>query len=276
MIDVLPSERRGEGLGYFGLSNNLAMGFGPMTGLFLHEQYSFDMLFITSLVLGTVGFVFASFVKTPAKPLRKHEAISLDRFILLKGIPAGISLMCLAIPYGMTSTYIALYALDCGVVLNAGIYFSVMSVGLMVSRLFSGRMVDKGWLTQIIAFGMVITAVSYFALSFLEDVMGASLNAGSILFLLIALLTGVGFGAMFPAYNTLFVNLARNDQRGTATSTFLIMWDLGIGLGLLMGGFISEMSGFDLAYQIGAALCALSLIYFTIWVTPHFNKNKLR
>ena len=94
-----------------------------------------------------------------------------------------------------------------------------LSVGLMVSRLFSGRMVDKGWLTQIIAFGMVVTAVSYFALSFLEDVMGASLNAGSILFLLIALLTGVGFGAMFPAYSTLFVVLARHDQMGTAPST---------------------------------------------------------
>ena len=183
VIDVLPSERRGEGLGYFGLSNNLAMSFGPMTGLFLHEQFSYNMLFLCALLLGGMGFAFACFVQTPAKPVRKHEPISLDRFVLVKGIPAGISLLLLAVPYGMTSTYIALYAVDCGVLLNAGLYFTVMAVGLMASRLFSGRLVDKGWVTQVIAFGIAIVAMSYLGLSFLAEVIGVNIQAGSVLFL---------------------------------------------------------------------------------------------
>ena len=276
VIDVLPSERRGEGLGYFGLSNNLAMSFGPMTGLLLHTHFSFNLLFLTSLVLGGLGFALACFVQTPAKPTKAHEPLSLDRFVLVKGIPAGVSLLCLAVPYGMTSTYIALYALECGVLLNAGLYFTVMSVGLMVSRLFSGRLVDKGWLTQVITFGIAVVSISYLSISFLSHVIAMNLNAGSVLFLVIALMTGIGFGSMFPAYNTLFVNLGRNDQRGTATSTFLIAWDLGIGFGLLMGGFISEMSSFAVAYRIGTILCVVSLLYFIMWVRPHYNKNKLR
>ncbi len=38
VIDILPSSRRGEGIGYYGLANNTAMSFGPMTGLFMHTM----------------------------------------------------------------------------------------------------------------------------------------------------------------------------------------------------------------------------------------------
>lgn len=72
--------------------------------------------------------------------------------------------------------------------------------------------------------------------------------ACSIIFFTVALLLGIGFGIMFPAYNTLFVNLAPNSQRGTATSTYLTSWDVGIGIGMLTGGYIAEVSTFDKAY----------------------------
>ena len=91
-----------------------------------------------------------------------------------------------------------------------------------------------------------------------------------------ALLMGVGFGIMFPAFNTLFVNLAPNSQRGTATSTYLTSWDVGIGVGMLAGGYIAEISTFDKAYLFGACLTVVSTIYFKIKVTPHYHKNKLR
>ena len=67
---------------------------------------------------------------------------------------------------------------------------------------------------------------------------------------------------MFPAYNTLFVNLAPNNQRGTATSTYLTSWDVGIGAGMLLGGYIAEIATFKMAYLFGAALTVISLFYF--------------
>lgn len=87
---------------------------------------------------------------------------------------------------------------------------------------------------------------------------------------------GVGFGIMFPAFNTLFVNLAPNSQRGTATSTYLTSWDVGIGIGMLTGGYIAEISTFDKAYLFGACLTVVSTLYFKLKVTPHYHKNKLR
>lgn len=157
VIDIMPSSRRGEGLGYYGLANNIAMSIGPMTGLFLHDAgVGYTLIFCCSLLAGIIGLTCAWLVKTPYKPPIKREPISLDRFILLKGIPAGISLLLLSIPYGMTTNYVAMYAKQIGITSSTGFFFTLMAIGMAVSRLFSGKLVDKGKITQVIAFGLYL------------------------------------------------------------------------------------------------------------------------
>jgi MFS family permease len=277
VIDIMPSSRRGEGLGYYGLSNNIAMAVGPMSGLFLHDAgMSYTTIFCCSLGSCIAGFICASLVKTPYKPPVKREPISLDRFILLKGIPAGISLLLLSIPYGMTTNYVAMYAKEIGINATTGFFFTFMAVGMAISRIFSGKIVDKGKITQVISAGLYIVVFSFFLLSACVYIINWNSMACSIIFFAVALLLGVGFGIMFPAYNTLFVNLAPNNQRGTATSTYLTSWDVGIGIGMLTGGYIAEVSTFDKAYLFGACLTIISMLYFNGKVTPHYHKNKLR
>ncbi|CCZ08730.1 putative uncharacterized protein [Odoribacter sp. CAG:788] len=277
VIDILPSSRRGEGLGYYGLANNIAMSFGPMTGLFMHGACSYEVIFTCSLVSGCLGLIMASLVKTPYKQPVKREPISLDRFFLVKGLPAGVSLLLLSIPYGMTTTYVAMYAEEIGIRTSSGLFFTCMAVGLAVSRIFSGRQVDKGRITQVISLGMYLACISFFALSACERLMEWNAGVTSVLFLGIALLQGVAFGTMFPAFNTLFVSLGTNSQRGTATSTYLTSWDVGIGIGLMTGGVVAEaFGGFNHAYLIGGCLTVVSTLFFVVKVAPHFNRNKLR
>lgn len=277
VIDIMPSSRRGEGLGYYGLANNLAMSVGPMTGLFLHDAgASYTLIFCCSLGSCLLGLLCASLVKTPYKPPVRRDPISLDRFILLKGIPAGISLLLLSIPYGMTTNYVAMYARQIGIAAPTGFFFTFMAVGMAVSRLFSGRLVDRGKVTQVISAGLYLVILSFFLLSACAVVIRSHPSACIVLFYTIAALLGIGFGIMFPAYNTLFVNLAPNSQRGTATSTYLTSWDVGIGIGMLTGGYIAEISTFDKAYLFGACLTVVSTLYFNMKVAPHFRKNKLR
>lgn len=277
VIDIMPSSRRGEGLGYYGLSNNIAMAVGPMSGLFLHDAgMSYTTIFCCSLGSCIAGFICASLVKTPYKPPVRREPVSLDRFILLKGIPAGISLLLLSIPYGMTTNYVAMYAKEIGIHATTGFFFTFMAVGMAISRIFSGRIVDRGKIMQVISAGLYIVVFSFFLLSACVYIIEWNSMACNIVFFAVALLLGIGFGIMFPAYNTLFVNLAPNSQRGTATSTYLTSWDVGIGIGMLTGGYIAEVSTFDKAYLFGACLTIVSMLYFNIKVTPHYHKNKLR
>ena len=277
VIDIMPSSRRGEGLGYYGLSNNLAMAVGPMSGLFLHDAgMSFTTIFCCSLGSCMAGFVCASLVKTPYKPPVRREPISLDRFILLKGIPAGISLLLLSIPYGMTTNYVAMYAKQIGINATTGFFFTFMAIGMAISRIFSGKIVDRGKITQVISAGLYLVVFSFFLLSACVYLISWNNMVCTIVFFSVALLLGVGFGIMFPAYNTLFVNLAPNSQRGTATSTYLTSWDVGIGIGMLTGGYIAEVSTFDKAYLFGACLTIVSMLYFNGKVAPNYHKNKLR
>ena len=277
VIDIMPSSRRGEGLGYYGLANNIAMSIGPMTGLFLHDaSIGYTTIFCCSLGACILGLLCAYLVKTPHKALVKREPISLDRFILLKGIPAGISLLLLSIPYGMTTNYVAMFAKQIGITTSTGFFFTLMAFGMAVSRLFSGKLVDKGMITQVIQAGMYLVCICFFGLSACGWIIEWFQEATLVIFYLIALLLGIGFGTMFPAYNTLFVNLAPNNQRGTATSTYLTSWDVGIGIGMVVGGYIAEIATFKMAYLFGAILTIASLFYFYGKVTPHFHRYRLR
>ena len=97
------------------------------------------------------------------------------------------------------------------------------------------------------------------------------------LFYVIALVLGVGYGLIFPAYNTLFVNLAPNNRRATASSTYMTSWDIGVGIGLVLGGRLADArGGLPLAYLVGALAVAFSLMFFMRVAGPHFERNKLR
>lgn len=277
IVDIMPASRRGEGLGYFGISNNLAMAMGPMIGLMLHESFdSWNLIFYTAVASGLLGFIFAVNIKSPGKAKYISEPFLFDRFFLLKGWKSGLSLLLLAIPFGMTTTYLALYAEEVGATGNLGFFFSIMAAGLIVTRTFAGTLVDKGKVVQVIKSGILILIAAFFIFSlvgFYHEDIGMLVQNG---FFGVALLMGMGYGMLFPAYNTLFIDLAPHNRRATASSTYLTSWDVGIGLGLVFGGNLGEYLGFTFAFFIAAILVILSYLMFVLFAAPHFQKNKLR
>ena len=98
----------------------------------------------------------------------------------------------------------------------------------------------------------------------------------TIAFLFRGLVAGSGVRHYVPRLQHFICQLAPNSQRGTATSTYLTSWDVGIGIGMLTGGYIAEVSTFDKAYLFGACLTIVSMLYFNGKVAPNYHKNKLR
>jgi len=291
-VDIMPSSRRGEGLGYYGLTNNTAMALGPMTGLFLHDHVSYAIIFLTGMAFSIAGLVCAVCVKarTPESiRARKAEKIktgidtsepknklSLDRFILLKGIPVSISLLMLSIPYGATTNFVAIYAKEINLDVQPGFFFTLMACGMGASRISAGKQVDRGRITQCIHFGYYPVILAFLMLSLCRFAAPVNMTAATTMFFTVPMLLGIGFGIMFPAMNSLYINLAPNNRRATATSTYLTAWDVGIGIGIALSGMIAQRFTFYMVYLTGAVLCILSLIIFVKKVTPHYNRNKLR
>lgn len=291
-VDITPSSRRGEALGYYGLTNNTAMALGPMTGLFMHDHVSYEGIFITGMLFSIIGLLCAFCVKartpesiiarkqekqkTGKDPVSSQKKLSLDRFILLKGIPVSISLLMLSIPYGATTNFVAMYAREINLDVPSGFFFTLMAVGMGASRLVAGKKVDQGYITQCIHIGLYPVILAFFMLSMCRFIAPENINIAECTFFAVPLLLGIGFGIIFPAMNTLYINLAPNNKRATATSTYLTAWDVGIGIGIASSGIIAQHFTFYMVYLIGSILCTVSLIFFVIKVTPHYNRNKLR
>ena len=81
-IDVLPSSRRTEGIGYYGLSNNLAMALAPTIGIYVYQlTHSFEFLFWIALIVACAGWLVDATVTLPSKEIvRNKSKLSLDRF----------------------------------------------------------------------------------------------------------------------------------------------------------------------------------------------------
>lgn len=280
VIDIMPSERRGEGLGYFGLTNNIAMSIGPMTGLLLHTHYPYPIIFGIGGTVCLIGFLLALCVKVTKKkiirPNNQPTQISLDRFLLLKGILAGISLMLIAVPYGATTNYVAMYIDSIGISFEPGLFFTLMALGMGTTRIFAGRYVDQGYITTCIHTGFYFIVSAFLLLGLGEIIYNWNHDYAIIAFFVIPASLGIGFGIMFPAYNSLYINLAHHNQRATATSTYLTSWDVGIGLGILTSGIIAEQVSFAGVFLYGSILSLLSMIFFVKIVIPHYHKNKMR
>lgn len=292
-VDIMPSSRRGEGLGYYGLMNNTAMALGPMTGLFMHGHFAYNEIFLIGMGVSSVGLMCALAVKAKKKggersssnpssgrgTLSRSEErgvriVSLDRFILLKGIPVSIALLLLSIPYGATTNFVAMYASEISLNVPTGFFFTLMAAGMGFSRIIAGKKVDRGYVTQCIHVGYYPVIVAFLMLGLCRFVVAGHIAVATAMFYTVPALLGIGFGIMFPAMNTLYINLARHDQRATATSTYLTAWDVGIGIGVTASGVIAQHFTFYMVYLVGSAICTISLLIFTFKVTPHYNKYK--
>ena len=94
-IDALPACRRGEGIGYFGISVNLAFATGPMTGMFLYEAFGDTIVFAISIILCIIGLILVQTLNVPCKEKKPHAPLSLDRFFLTRA-PRSLALAALA------------------------------------------------------------------------------------------------------------------------------------------------------------------------------------
>lgn len=274
-IDVLPSSRRTEGIGYYGLSNNLAMAIAPTVGIFVYKYtQSFELLFWIALMVAVAGMAVDG--SLPPSPSRRGgvaaqklrpSTISLDRFFLVRGWLLGVNMVAFGFCFGVLSNYLAIYGKEVmGITGGTGTYFMLCSVGLILSRLQGGRALRQGRVTHNAGEGMVISLVGYTLFILVPNMVGYYASA---------LLIGLGNGHMWPAFQNMTISVAPNSQRGTANSTILVSWDVGMGLGILVGGVISELAGYSAAFWTVAAVNATGVALFFLRTRRFFLERNL-
>jgi len=285
-IDVLPSSRRNEGIGYYGLSNNLAMAIAPTFAIYTYAQtHNFQLLFWLALAIATFGWIVDATVELKprnAQLLKPNSKLSLDRFFLARGWLLGLNMVFFGFCFGVMSNYLAIYGKQVlGMTGGTGTWFMLCSIGLMLSRIQGGKALRQGRLTHNASEGMVISLVGYTLFILLPTLGGSQFfTLHSSLFTYIgyyssAILIGLGNGHMWPAFQNMMISMAHHNERGTANSTILISWDVGMGLGILAGGAIAEHYGYNAAFWTVAVVNAVGVILYFLKTEQFFLSKRI-
>ena len=306
-IDVLPSSRRNEGIGYYGLSNNLAMAISPTFALFVYsETHNFQLLFWLAFAVALFGLIVDSTVtlnkvssskfqvsssnhKVHSSNLKvQRTALRLDRFFLKSGWLIGVNMVFFGFCFGVLSNYLAIYGKQVlGMTGGTGAWFMLCSIGLILSRLQGGKALREGKLTQNASEGMVISLVGY-TLFILMPTLSSLFTIHSSLFTSecasvfphigyygSALLIGLGNGHLWPAFQNMMISVAHHNERGTANSTILVSWDCGMGLGILVGGVIAELLGYSAAFWTVAIINLAGVTLYFVRTRQFFIVRRL-
>ncbi len=227
IADIAPPSRRGEAMGIFGMSANIAMAVGPVLSIMLLDASSYSVLFTAASAIALVSLLLAlpiteTRVVHPRTPLFSREAF----------FPSAM-MFAVSLTYGSIVSFLPLFATKQGIT-NPGIFFTVFAMTLIFVRALAGKLSDIRGRKFVIVPGMIILAIGLWVLSIAGSLTG---------FTAAALLYGLGFGLFHPTMMALLVDRVTPQGRGAAMGTFTAAFDLGIGMGSIIMGVILQFAG---------------------------------
>lgn len=258
--DIVPAARRGEGIGYYGLSNTFAMAAGPALGLVIVSHTSFTVLFTGSSLLAAAALVCVLAItyketaakETAAARTQQLVEIRLATLFETRVLIYAVITFFIAILYSSIISFVTLLGKELGIA-NPGSYFLAYASTLILSRPYAGKALDSSGPKTIMAIGFAALALSFILLFFTSSYFG---------FVASGLCLGVGFGIVQPTTLALAINRVEPLRRGAANGTIFTAFDLGVGLGSILLGLLSEYAGLATMYLICALLVIIPLVLF--------------
>lgn len=251
--DLIPPKRRGEGMGYYGMSGNFALALGPALGLTLADVITFPQLFLISAGLGLAAFLLSmniKFKKVDESP-DKTKVIKFDLFEKTAVNPS-ILLFFITLTFGGIASFLPLHAANQGVE-GIQLYFILYAIFLMASRIFAGKIYDQKGDIYVIPPGVVMIFIAMLLLAWLPS---------TKVMLIAACFYGFGFGMVQPALQAWAVNAAPNNRKGMANATFFSSFDLGVGVGAILFGQLAFIFNYRVIYYVSAFSVVLALAYY--------------
>jgi MFS family permease len=259
--DIIPWQRRGEGIGYYSLSQIMATAIGPFLGIFLSQLGNYQVIFAACTIAAAIALLMVPMMSLSPKeftadPKEERQPGRIRDFVEIKAVP--ISMVCLLIymSYSSLVSFLTVYAKEINLADPARYFFLVYSVVIIISRPVVGRLFDARNENTIMYPAIVIFALGMFLFS--QSYYGFMLLSAAVL-------VGLGFGAIASSAQTIAVKVTSPDRLGLANSTYYMFCDIGMGVGPLVAGLIIPYTAYRGMYTIVSAI-ALSccLLYYLL------------
>lgn len=273
IAQIIPATRRGEGIGYYSLSSTVGTAIGPFLAIWMMLHLGYNVIFAVSSLIALSCVIFGLNIKVPnIQVSSKNIETQVDaakpswisQFIEIKALPISIIMLLASICYSGVLSFISFYAKEINLVETASVFFLMYALAIMISRPFTGPLLDRKGENIIMYPAFIIMALGLFLLSQADSAWMLLVSAG---------LLGLGYGNVQSVCQTVAVKSASIERMGFATSTFFIFLDAGLGFGPYFIGIALDSISYSQLYlysAMGACLCIV--MYFLLH--GRFSKTK--
>lgn len=257
VADLIPNSRRGEGMGYYAMAMNLAMVVGPFIGLTTFYKWGANAAFIISSIFALFALILGGSLRLPketrALPNKMQASFSIQHLFEASAVRISVTAAFFSFVYASILSFVSVYAKEIGLEKTSSYFFVVYAAVMLLSRPFTGRLFDRRG-ANVILYPAIIC--------FAGGMLLLSLAHTALLFLLAAACIGLGWGTMFPCFQTIAIQKAAPPRRGVATATFLSIFDTGIGIGSFLIGLAAVHIQLSSLYSYCALLVLSGIIVY--------------
>lgn len=167
IAQMLPANRRGEGIGYFSLSAILATAVGPYIGIFLLQNFDgFNTIFIFNAILAVIVFFMFFMIKFPealTQPLATKGQSSSQKsgsifsnLIEKSAVPISLVALFVGLAYSGILSFMTFYTTEINLEAVGGNFFLIYAIVVILTRPMTGKLLDTKGANVIIYPGLLI------------------------------------------------------------------------------------------------------------------------
>lgn len=257
---IVPSSRRGEGIGYYALSVTLSSAVGPFLSMFLYRTSGFySLIWLSALLLfiALVGIFFIHVEKTTdssnSVDNKVHKKFAWSNYFEKEALPISLIAFLIGISYSSILSFMDAYARNIHLSEAASFFFLVYVITVLLSRPITGRVFD-GFGDNFVMYPTYL----FFALGLL--LIGFA-HSGWML-LLAAIFIGLSYGSFSPFGQAIAIRNSEAHRLGITTSTFFGFMDMGVGFGPFILGMFMPLLGYRNLYFASAILALLIAVIY--------------
>ncbi len=277
VADLAPKGRLVEGLGYFGIPPALGTGIGPVAGMWVYERFGVGALFATLAVLSVISFVITLFVKEKYKRDEPQSApipedigpqkrrLKLSTIVELSVILPAMVILFISLGNSAIMNFLLPFGIERGIA-NISVFFLINNIVVVITRLGTPRLTRKFGILRLITVGGVCIVSSTLLIAFSHHI--AMVIAASVLF-------GVGVSTTIQLLQVITLGMVPENKRGVANTTWMLLFDIGVGLGATVWGASTVYGGYTITYALSALTVLLSVVLHVTLLIPKHKKNML-
>ncbi len=260
--DVLPPKKVGQGVNRFALTISLGMAAGPFIGIQLQNRVSSQASFLLLFILVVIAFICVSFCRIPYPKVQRKKFVLADAFYK-PALPFMFNMIFIMIPFGAVIAYSSILAQEKNLTEAIPFFYIFLVAGMLLSKFSTQKMIDAGRHTILVACSLLVlmpTMASYYFLS------------TAVHLLLAGFLLGLGYGILQPLFQSFVTGTTPGPKRGTANATYLLSYDIGIGIGSFLMGLFQESIGLSMGFAVTAVAYLIGGIIYAVYVDNYYSK----